>query len=88
MNEFVFFMCSCSIRVKWVSCYHDMVRPQAEDGAGGLQIWITSVRVPNEQSLTADEGSSSCLRLVRGVNDSMLKQNVANSHIYLGPGLL
>jgi hypothetical protein len=53
-----------------IPCQHGMARPQAADGADGLQIWRVASNILNKQSRTADKGWASSLGVGRGANNS------------------
>jgi hypothetical protein len=51
-----------------VLCYvgpshHCMARPRVAVGGDGVQVWRVAVNILNNQSWTADKGSSSSLRV-------------------------
>jgi hypothetical protein len=56
--------------VRWVPCYHGMVRPQVADGGDTLQFWRVTANILNKPPWTADKGLSSSFGVGRGINNS------------------
>jgi hypothetical protein len=54
--------------VKWVPCYHGMVRPQVADGEDAFQFCRVAANILNKLSLTADKVWSSSQGVGRGTN--------------------